>query len=81
MRFILQKIIRFMASFQSDMQVLETAGRDVSFVETWRAVEKLQEAGLARAVGVSNFSIEQLREILNSCKIKPAANQVCYLNI
>ncbi|CAM6091941.1 unnamed protein product [Calypogeia fissa] len=43
--------------------------------ETWRAMEALVEQGLVRAIGVSNFSIGQIQNILNFCKIVPAVYQ------
>ncbi|XP_030371013.1 aldo-keto reductase family 1 member A1 [Scaptodrosophila lebanonensis] len=45
-------------------------------VATWAAMEKLIEKGLAKSIGVSNFSKEQVQRILNNCKIRPANNQV-----
>ena len=39
----------------------------------WKALESLQERGLARAVGVSNFGRDRLRRLGG---VKPAANQV-----
>lgn len=46
------------------------------YAETWKALEKLYESGLARAIGVSNFQIHHLKDILATCKIVPAINQV-----
>lgn len=43
---------------------------------TWEAMEQLVTDGLVRNIGVSNFSINRLTEILDSCRIKPAVNQV-----
>ncbi|AMD21604.1 HFL252Cp [Eremothecium sinecaudum] len=47
-------------------------------VHTWRMVQKLPETGLTKAVGVSNFTINNLKDILNDPenKVIPAANQV-----
>ncbi|XP_052205199.1 aldo-keto reductase family 4 member C10-like isoform X2 [Diospyros lotus] len=43
---------------------------------TWKAMEHLVELGLVRAIGVSNFSIPQIKELLKFAKIVPAVNQV-----
>ncbi|HEY6077580.1 MAG TPA: aldo/keto reductase [Polyangiaceae bacterium] len=45
----------------------------------WAAIEALAESGLARTIGVSNFSAEQLRELLSVCRVKPSFVQNrCY---
>jgi diketogulonate reductase-like aldo/keto reductase len=44
--------------------------------ETWGAMEKLKEVGLAREIGVSNFNCQAIRDLLSYCKIAPAANQI-----
>ena len=44
--------------------------------EIWADMESLVEQGLCRAIGVSNFRVPDLQEILRSAKIKPAVNQV-----
>ena len=44
--------------------------------DTWSAMEKLQGKGLVRAIGVSNFGIKKLEELLKSAKIRPAVNQI-----
>ncbi len=44
--------------------------------ETWGAMEKLVEMGLVKNIGVSNFNISNLQELLFTAKIGPAVNQV-----
>jgi len=44
-------------------------------LETWRALEKLLNAGRARAVGVSNYMLTHLHELLENYDIVPAVNQ------
>ena len=44
--------------------------------EVWRAMERLMEKGLVRAIGVSNFSLSQVQQLLQFAKIIPAVNQV-----
>jgi methylglyoxal/glyoxal reductase len=44
--------------------------------ETWRAMIKLLHQGKARAIGVSNYSIRELNELLDKSDIVPAVNQV-----
>lgn len=43
---------------------------------TWRAMEKIYEEGKARAIGVSNWTIHGLKQLLGFAKIKPHVNQI-----
>ena len=43
---------------------------------TWMAMENLVAKGLVRAIGVSNFAVHQIKELLQFAKIVPAVNQV-----
>ena len=47
-----------------------------SYVETWKALEKLYADGKVRAIGVSNFYEHHLTALLDSCEIVPMLNQV-----
>jgi diketogulonate reductase-like aldo/keto reductase len=44
--------------------------------ESWRALEELRRLNIARSIGVSNFSIPDLKELLPVAKIPPAVNQI-----
>src|SRR6266540_2450750 len=44
--------------------------------ETWRALERVLKEGKARAIGVSNYMIPHLEELLASSDVVPAAEQV-----
>ncbi len=45
-------------------------------VKSWKAFEELYHEKKIRAIGVSNFTIRHLTELLSQCKIVPAVNQV-----
>jgi D-xylose reductase len=48
----------------------------VPIAETWRAMEDLVRAGLVRNIGVSNFGVSLLRDLLSYAAIAPAVLQV-----
>ena len=49
--------------------------------QVWRAMEEAYEAGKLKAIGVSNFLIDDLESLLPACKIKPMVNQVlCHIS-
>ena len=45
-------------------------------LETWKAMIKILKVGKARAIGVSNYSIAELKETIQTSDIIPAINQV-----
>lgn len=49
-------------------------------IEVWKALEEAYEEGKTKAIGVSNFLIDDLENIMNNCKIKPMVNQIlCHI--
>jgi diketogulonate reductase-like aldo/keto reductase len=44
--------------------------------EVWSQLEAMKEEGLAKSIGVSNFRIQDLEELLSKAKVVPAVNQV-----
>jgi diketogulonate reductase-like aldo/keto reductase len=55
-------------------QVIYDSG--VTLVETWQALERLVDDGQCKAIGLSDVTLEKLREIVAVARIKPAVVQV-----
>ncbi|KAI9719387.1 MAG: NAD(P)H-dependent D-xylose reductase (XR) [Candelaria pacifica] len=47
-----------------------------SIQETWQAMEKLVDHGLAKSIGISNFAAVLIMDLLRYAKIKPATLQI-----
>lgn len=45
-------------------------------LEVWKALEEAYEAGKIRAIGVSNFEISDLNNLLAGARVVPAVNQI-----
>jgi diketogulonate reductase-like aldo/keto reductase len=46
------------------------------FKDTWKALEKLYKENVVRAIGVSNFNIDHLKNLLSFADIIPTVNQI-----
>lgn len=46
------------------------------YIDTWRALEKIYSDGKVKAIGVSNFQIHHLKDIMENSSEKPVVNQV-----
>ena len=44
--------------------------------DTWQAMQELVNAGLVRSIGVSNFGVSLIRDLLSQCQIRPSVLQV-----
>jgi len=58
-----------------DLYLIHWPGKD-KYVDTWRALETLYKEGKVRAIGVSNFHIHHLENLLKSSEVKPVINQI-----
>jgi methylglyoxal/glyoxal reductase len=76
---------RTLRAFDKSLQLLDMEYIDLYLIhwpveglrkETWRAMEKLYNDGKCRAIGVSNYTISHLTELLDCADEPPAVNQV-----
>lgn len=58
-----------------DLYLIHWPGKD-KYKETWKALIHLQKEGLVRSIGVSNFQIRHLRDIIEDSGVVPVVNQV-----
>jgi alcohol dehydrogenase (NADP+) len=49
---------------------------ELPLIGTWRGMEAAHATGLTRNIGVSNFSVKKLRELLAEAKVRPEMNQI-----
>jgi diketogulonate reductase-like aldo/keto reductase len=59
-----------------DLYLIHWPGPNRSYIETWRAFEKLYAEKKVRAIGVSNFEPHHLEDLLANCTVPPMVNQV-----
>lgn len=48
----------------------------VRISETWGAMEEVVDQGLVRSIGISNFGVSLIRDLLSYCRIRPTVLQV-----
>ena len=49
---------------------------DTPATETWKAMEKVLKTGKTKAIGISNFNIRRMKELLEIAEVVPAVNQI-----
>ncbi|WP_379151079.1 aldo/keto reductase [Paenibacillus sp. sgz5001063] len=57
-----------------DMYLIHFASPN--YIETWKAMEELYEAGMIRVIGVANFEIQHLEYLMKHSTIPPMINQI-----
>lgn len=71
-------------SFEDSLKRLGTDYLDLFLIhwpqplhkETWRALEKLYNEGRVKAIGVSNYTVNHLKDLLKDSEISPMINQI-----
>ncbi len=80
-----QREKRTLAAFEESLERLGTEYVDLYLVhwpvkgcyqETWRVMEEIYQSGRAKAIGVSNFMVHHLEDLLSDSQVVPAVNQI-----
>lgn len=58
-----------------DLFLIHWPGKE-SYKESWLALEELYRTGKVKAIGVSNFEIHHLKDLLSYAKVTPVVNQI-----
>lgn len=61
---------------QNEDKTVRYYAEGITLEDTWKAMERLVDLKLVRSIGVSNFKISELDEILRFCRIRPVVNQI-----
>lgn len=74
-------LIHWPVAFKAGVPMPESASDYVSLaelplIETWKKMEEAKERGLTKHIGVSNFSLKKLENLIEKAKYKPEVNQV-----
>jgi diketogulonate reductase-like aldo/keto reductase len=80
-----QRAKRTMAAFEESLERLGTEYVELYLVhwpvegfyrETWKVMEEIYHSGRAKSIGVSNFMVHHLEDLISQSQIVPAVNQV-----
>lgn len=90
--FITSKVWNSMQGYETALEAFDTSLRKLNvdyldlflihwpvkgkYKDTWRALEKIYREGKVRAIGVSNFNIHHLEDLLADAEVVPTVNQV-----
>ena len=75
-REVLTASLRALGTDHVDLWLVHWPPRASALVANWRAFLALRDEGLARAVGVSNYSLAQIDELIAATGEAPAVNQI-----
>lgn len=76
---------RTLAAFEESLERLGTDYVDLylihwpvkdCYLDAWREMESIYQSGRAKAIGLSNFMIPHLQDVLRMCTVQPAVNQI-----
>jgi 2,5-diketo-D-gluconate reductase A len=74
---VLRRSLRALRTDRVDLWLLHwPPTRAADSRQTWNEFRRLRDAGLARAIGVSNYSLAQLDDLIKTTGEAPAVNQV-----
>ncbi|CAM5650301.1 Aldo/keto reductase OS=Lysinibacillus sphaericus OX=1421 GN=LS41612_22715 PE=4 SV=1 [Lysinibacillus sphaericus] len=59
-----------------DLYLIHWPGLDTNYIEAYKALEKIYQDGRVRSIGVSNFHVHHLEQLLKETTVIPVINQI-----
>ena len=72
----LERSLELLGTDHVDLWLIHWPPRGGVGIDIWRAFVEARSAGLARAIGVSNYSLTQIDELVSASAVTPAVNQI-----
>jgi diketogulonate reductase-like aldo/keto reductase len=72
----LQRSLELLGTDHVDLWLIHWPPRRGVGLDLWQAFVEARSAGLARAIGVSNYSLAQIDELASATGVTPAVNQI-----
>lgn len=72
------KSLKRLGTSYLDLYLIHAPNEGIQLKETIKALDELKEKGLTREIGVSNFSVDQLKEAQSFTKNRIVINQIHY---
>ena len=72
----LEESLALLRTDRVDLWLIHWPAENGDNVTMWQALVEAQQAGLAREIGVSNFSLEQIDQLVEATGVAPAVNQI-----
>ncbi|KAI0712038.1 Aldo/keto reductase [Earliella scabrosa] len=63
---------------QVDLYLIHNPYFVKDLAQDWKEFEKIKEAGLAKSIGVSNFDLKLMQDLVKVATVKPAVNQILF---
>jgi len=77
-RSLLEQSLRNLGVNYVDLFLIHSPKHHPHIEDVWKEMEEVKMAGLTKSIGVSNFAVERLEEVLRICTIPPSVNQIEY---
>jgi diketogulonate reductase-like aldo/keto reductase len=72
----LEESLRLLGFDYVDLFLIHSPNDKKNRLHQWRALEKAKELGLVKSIGVSNYGIHHLEELMRTANVLPATNQI-----
>ena len=75
-RLQLNNVDLYLDHWPSCIDIKEPNKKPIPVKDTWQKMENLVDLGLTKSIGLSNYNVENMLNVLSICRIKPVVNEV-----